>query len=48
MLLIASLIMNFTSRMTRCLLIPTSTHSLAQSSVLLCEFLNDMLGKGFI
>ena len=31
--LIMSLIMKFTSRMTRCLLIATSTHSLAQSLV---------------
>jgi len=45
-LLIMSLTMKFTLRMTRRLPIATSTHFLAELG-LLHEFLDDMLGKGF-
>src|SRR5882724_9697912 len=45
-LLIASLTMKFTSRMTRHLLIATSTHSLAQSSVSFTNSLTTCLARG--
>src|SRR5882724_12937942 len=44
--LIVSLIMKFTLRMTRCLLIATYTCSLAQSSVSFVNFLTTFLERG--